>query len=161
VIHPKTIKPLQNKHIPLHVRCFLNPASAGTIISSTPVHNLPPIIVLKTNQVLMQFSSKDFSFVEDTLVDQLHRLFVEIKIRPNLSQNGAISLYCCLDDKPEKIEKLAIAASELFDVQVEKGIVLLTVRHYNEIVVKELMNQKTEVLSQKTRETLQVLIKDK
>lgn len=95
VIHPKTIKPLQNKGIPLHVRCFLKPTLPGTIISDQPVHQLPPIIVLKNNQVLMQFSSKDFSFVEDTLVNKLHGLFVEIKMRPNLSQNAAISLYCC------------------------------------------------------------------
>lgn len=159
VIHPKTIKPLQNKHIPLHVRCFLNPSAPGTIISNDPVHNLPPIVVIKNNQVLMQFNSKDFSFVEDILVEKLHELFVDIKIRPNLSQNGAISLYCCLDDKPEKIEKLAIAASELFDVQVEKEIVLLTIRHYNDAIINELMKNKIELLSQKTRETLQVLIK--
>ncbi len=160
VIHPKTIKPLQNKNIPLHVRCFLKPALAGTIISGQPVHNLPPIIVLKNNQVLMQFISKDFSFVEDSLVNKLHQLFVDIKIRPNLSQNAAISLYCCLDDKPEKIEKLALAASELFDVQVEKNVVLLTVRHYNEPVVIELTANKIELLSQKTKETIQVLLKD-
>ena len=160
VIHPKTIKPLQNKNIPLHVRCFLKPLLAGTIISNQPVHSLPPIIVLKNNQVLMQFSSKDFSFVEDTLVNKLHQLFVDIKIRPNLSQNGAISLYCCLDDKPEKIEKLALAASDLFDVQVEKEVVLLTVRHYNESVVKELTYNKIELLSQKTKETIQVLLKN-
>ena len=160
VIHPKTIKPLQNKNIPLHVRCFLKPMLAGTIISNLPAHNLPPIIVLKNNQVLMQFSSNNFSFVEDTLVNKLHQLFVDIKIRPNLSQNGAISLYCCLDDKPEKIEKLALAASELFDVQVEKEVVLLTVRHYNESVVKELTANKIELLSQQTRETIQVLLKN-
>ena len=160
VIHPKTIKPLQNKGIPLHVRCFLKPALPGTIISDHPVHNLPPIIVLKNNQVLMQFNSKDFSFVEDNLVNKLHQLFVDIKIRPNLSQNGAISLYCCLDDKPEKIEKLALAASELFDVQVEKEVVLLTVRHYNETIVTELTANKIELLSQKTKETIQVLLKN-
>ncbi len=160
VIHPKTIKPLQNKNIPLHVRCFLKPSLAGTIISGQPVHNLPPIIVLKNNQVLMQFNSKDFSFVEDSLVNKLHQLFVDIKIRPNLSQNAAISLYCCLDDKPEKIEKLALAASELFDVQVEKNVVLLTVRHYNEVVVTELTANKIELLSQKTKETIQILLKD-
>ena len=62
VIHPKTIKPLENKNIPLHVRCFLKPELTGTIISHKPVHNLPPIIVLKKNQVLMQLNSKDFSF---------------------------------------------------------------------------------------------------
>ena len=160
VIHPKTIKPLQNKGIPLHVRCFLKPALPGTIISDQPVHHLPPIIVLKNNQVLMQFSSKDFSFVEDTLVNKLHGLFVEIKMRPNLSQNAAISLYCCLDDRPEKIEKLALAASELFDVQVEKDVVLLTVRHYNDAVVEELTANKIELLSQKTKETIQVLLKN-
>lgn len=160
VIHPKTIKPLQNKNIPLHVRCFLKPALEGTIISGVPVHNLPPIIVLKNSQVLMQFNSKDFSFVEDSLVNKLHQLFVDIKIRPNLSQNAAISLYCCLDDKPEKIEKLALAASELFDVQVEKNVVLLTVRHYNETIVTELTANKIELLSQKTKETIQILLKD-
>ena len=158
VIHPKTIKPLQNKGIPLHVRCFLNPLLSGTIISHQPVHNLPPIIVVKNNQVLMQLHSKDFSFVEDSLVNKLHQLFVEIKIRPNLSQNGAISLFCCFDDKPDKIEKLALAASELFDVQVVKNVVLLTVRHYNDSIVKELTANKVELLSQKTRETIQVLM---
>lgn len=160
VIHPKTIKPLQNKGIPLHVRYFLKPLLPGTIISNHLVHHLPPIIVLKSNQVLMQFNSKDFSFVEDVLVNKLHELFVQIKIRPNLSQNGAISLYCCLDNWPEKIEKLALAASQLFDVQVEKDVVLLTIRHYTKTVVTELTANKTELLSQKTKETLQVLLKN-
>ena len=160
VIHPKTIKPLQNKGIPLHVRCFLKPELTGTIISSEPVHDLPPIIVLKHNQVLMQLSSRDFSFVEDTLVNKLHQLFTEIKIRPNLSQNGAISLFCCLDDKPEKIERLALAASELFDVQIEKDCMLLTIRHYNENIVQQLTRGKRQVLSQKTNEIIQVLIKE-
>ncbi len=159
VIHPKTIKPLQNKGIPLHVRCFVKPTLPGTIISNKPVYDLPPIIVLKNNQVLMQLNSKDFSFVEDTLVNKLHQLFVDIKIRPNLSQNGAISLYCCMDDKPGKIEKLALAASQLFDVQVQKDIVLLTVRHYNEALVEKLKAGKIELLSQKTKETIQVLMK--
>ena len=160
VIHPKTIKPLQNKGIPLHVRCFFNPSLPGTIISHQPVHNLPPIIVVKNNQVLIQLHSKDFSFVEDSLVNKLHQLFVEIKIRPNLSQNAAISLFCCFDDKPDKIEKLALAASELFDVQVIKDVVLLTVRHYNNDIVQMLTTDKIELLSQKTKETIQVLMKN-
>lgn len=160
VIHPKTIKPLQNKSIPLHVRCFLHPTLAGTIISNEPVHHLPPIIVIKKQQVLMQLSSRDFSFVEDTLVSKLHDLFIEIKIRPNLSQNGAISLLCSLDDKPGKIEKLALAASELFDVQIEKGLTLLTIRHYTDAIVQKLTSGKVQVLSQKTAETIQVLMKD-
>jgi len=159
VIHPKTIKPLENKGIPLHVRCFLDPGLPGTVISSKPVHNLPPVIVLKKDQVLMQLSSKDFSFVEEKPMSQLHEMFATIKIRPNLSQNGAISLLCCLDNKAEKIEKLALAASEIFDVQIEKDLTLLTIRHYTPEKIQELTKGKTIVLEQKTTETIQVLMR--
>jgi aspartate kinase len=159
VIHPKTIKPLENKNIPLHVRCFLNPELPGTVISSKPVHNLPPVIVLKKDQVLMELSSKDFSFVEEKPMSQLHEMFAAIKIRPNLSQNGAISLLCCLDDKAEKIEKLALAASEIFDVQIEKKLTLLTIRHYTAEKINELTKGKVIVLEQKTTETIQVLMR--
>ena len=83
VIHPKTIKPLQNKNIPLHVRCFLNPGAAGTIISSKHVHQLPPIIVLKQNQVLINLNSKDFSFVGEKPMVRLYEIFAELKIKPD------------------------------------------------------------------------------
>jgi aspartate kinase len=159
VIHPKTIKPLENKNIPLHVRCFLNPALPGTTISNKPVHNLPPVIVLKKDQVLMELSSKDFSFVEEKPMSQLHEMFASIKIRPNLSQNGAISLLCCLDNKAEKIEKLALAASEIFDVQIQKDLTLLTIRHYTESAIEALTKGKHIVLEQKTPETIQVLMR--
>ena len=159
VIHPKTIKPLENKNIPLHVRCFLKPGLAGTVISNKPVHHLPPVIVLKKNQVLMELSSKDFSFVEEKPMGQLHEMFDQVKIRPNLSQNGAISLLCCLDDKPEKIEKLALAASEIFDVQLQKNLTLLTIRHYTEEKIAELTKGKSMVLEQKTTDTIQVLMR--
>ncbi len=159
VIHPKTIKPLENKNIPLYVRSFLSPELKGTVISNKPVHNLPPVIVLKRKQVLMELSSKDFSFVEEKPLGLLHDMFARIKIRPNLSQNGAISLLNCFDDKTEKIEKLALAASEIFDVQVEKDLTLLTIRHYTEEKIKELTSGKKIVLEQKTTETIQVLMR--
>ena len=92
VIHPKTIKPLQNKNIPLHVRCFLKPCCTGTIISSKHEHQLPPIIVLKENQVLMNLNSKDFSFVGEKPMVRLYEIFAELKIKPNLTQNAAISI---------------------------------------------------------------------
>jgi aspartate kinase len=159
VIHPKTIKPLQNKGIPLLVKCFLNPDQPGTVISSVPTNHLPPIIVIKEQQVLMQVSSRDYSFVEDKLVAQLHDLLLENKIRPSLSQNGAISLLCSMDDRPEKIERLALAASEFFDVQIEKNCTLLTIRHYNDQIIQQLTEGRTQLLSQKTKETIQILLK--
>lgn len=160
VIHPKTIKPLQNKSIPLHVRCFIKPSLTGTVISNQPAHNLPPIIVVKQKQVLLKLSSKDYSFVEDTLVSKLHQLLNQVKVRTNLSQNGAISLLCCLDDRADKIEKLALAAGEFFDVQVQKDLTLLTVRHYTDEVIAKLTAGKKQVLSQKTADTIQVLLQN-
>jgi aspartate kinase len=159
VIHPKTIKPLQNKGIPLLVKSFIDPQLPGTVISNKNAKNLPPVIVVKEKQVLMQFKSKDFSFVEDKPVDSLHRIFREIKIKPNLSQNTAISLLCCFDDHPEKIDALAIAASEIFDVEVEKNLSLLTIRHYDAATIEKLTMQKAVVLEQKTPVTVQMLVR--
>ena len=89
----------------------------------------------------------------------MHEIFDTIKIRPNLSQNGAISLLCCLDNKPEKIDKLAALATEIFDVQLEKNLTLLTVRHYNDATIDNLTKGKIILLQQKTVETIQVLMR--
>jgi aspartate kinase len=158
VIHPKTIKPLENKNIPLYVKCFLQPELPGTVISKKHVQNLPPIIVIKTNQVLMQLNSKDFSFVSEKLVSQLYEIFTQVRIRPNLTQNGAISMLCCLDDIPEKIDKLASAASSIFEVQIEKNLELLTIRHYTKELIETLTKGKKVELEQKTADTIQMLL---
>jgi aspartate kinase len=158
VIHPKTIKPLQNKNIPLHVRCFLKPELPGTVINAEPAKQLPPIIIVKDNQVLLQLNSKDFSFVGETGISKLYELFARLKIRPNLTQTGAISIVCCLDDKAEKIEKLALAAAGFFDVAVQKDLSLLTIRHYTPEKIAALTQGKTILLEQKTTETIQVLM---
>lgn len=159
VIHPKTIKPLQNKNISLQVKCFLQPELPGTVISNQPVHNLPPIIVIKSRQVLVQLSSKDFSFVGETHVSRLYEIFAQVRIRPNLTQNGAISMLCCLDDVPNKIEKLALNASLIFEVQLEKDLTLLTIRHYSKELIEKLTANKTVLLEQRTSDTIQVLMK--
>ena len=160
VIHAKTIKPLQNKNIPLHVRCFLNPGADGTAISNKHVHQLPPIVVLKQNQVLINLSSKDFSFVGEKPMVRLYEIFAELKIKPNLMQSTAISIFICVDDLSEKIEKLAIMASEIFDVQLEKDLTLLTIRHYNADIINRLSKDKMIVLEQKTKDTIQMLMKN-
>jgi aspartate kinase len=160
VIHPKTIKPLQNKNIPLLVKSFLDPSLDGTVIDGKSVKNLPPVIVVKNNQVLIQFKSKDFSFVEDKPVEQLHGIYDNIKINPNLSQNTAISLLCCFDDKEEKIAQLASDASAIFDVELEKNLSLITIRHYDEATIELLTKDKVVVLQQKTMTTIQMLVRN-
>ena len=159
VIHPKTIKPLQNKDIPLYVKCFLDPALPGTVIHNKIGKDLPPIIVLKQEQVLVHLHTRDFSFVGETGTERLYHLFGEIRVRPNLMQSGAVSLQVCLDGRAGKIEQLALAASDLFDVQIEKGLTLLTIRHYDEAVLKRLTEGRKEVLRQQTPETVQILMR--
>jgi len=157
VIHPKTIKPLQNKGIPLLVKCFLNTSLPGTIISKKQVKNLPPIIVVKDNQVLMQLHSQDFSFVGEAPMAALYRMFAEVKVKPNLIQTGAISVQICMDDRPEKIEQLATTAASIFNVQIEKKLQLLTIRHYTNEVFEKLTEDKKIILTQRTPTTIQVL----
>jgi aspartate kinase len=158
VIHPKTIKPLQNKGIPLYVKCFLDPSLAGTVIHNKPVHNLPPVIVLKEKQVMLKLTSKDFSFVGEHHVGQLYSQFEKLHLKPNLTQNGAISFVCVLDDWAEKVEKLAFEASSIFDVELMKGLSLLTVRHYTKEAFEKLTEGKTILLRQQTPETIQLLL---
>jgi aspartate kinase len=157
VIHPKTIKPLQNKGIPLHVKCFLDTNLPGTTIRQKLVKNLPPIIVVKTQQALIELHSQDFSFVGEQPMIELYNIFSQLKIKANLIQTEAISLQLCLDDRKEKIEQLALAASSLFDIQVVKDLTLLTIRHYNEVVLEKLTAGKRILLLQKTPQTVQVL----
>ncbi|MBK5272036.1 MAG: aspartate kinase, partial [Bacteroidia bacterium] len=158
VIHPKTIKPLQNKSIPLYVKCFLDPSLPGTIIHNKPVHHLPPIIILKEKQVMLELKTRDFSFVSEHHVGKLYQLFENLSIKPNLTQNGAISFVCVLDDWAEKYEKLAFEIAEIFDVHATKELTLLTIRHYNNETIEKLTFKKTILLRQQTQETIKLLM---
>jgi aspartate kinase len=158
VIHPKTIKPLQNKSIPLHVKSFIDPEAQGTVIHNKTVSELPPIIVYKQKQVLMQLTSKDFSFVGEGLTAEMYKIFESIRFKPNLTQNAAISMLIVVDDHPEKVEDLALSASEFFDVHLEKDLTLLTIRHCNDNLLKKLQGEKKVVLKQQTPETVQVVL---
>lgn len=158
VIHPKTIKPLQNKSIPLYVKCFLDPSLPGTVIHNQQAQKLPSIIVLKEKQVMLQLNSKDFSFVGETHVGQLYHLFEKIKIKPNLTQNAAISFVCVVDDQGEKTERLAMEAASVFDTRVMKNLSLLTIRHADGDLLEKMTAGKTILLKQQTPDTVQVLM---
>lgn len=159
VIHPKTIKPLQNKNIPLLVKSFIDPSLPGTIINAQNTKKLPPVIVVKEKQVLVQFNSKDFSFVSGQPAEQLHDLIKQLHLESNLTQNTAISLLCCFDDK-EKLNVLASNAALLFDVELEKNLMLVTIRHYDEATIKTFTENRIIVLEQRTLETVQFLIRE-
>jgi aspartate kinase len=160
VIHPKTIKPLQNRNIPLYVKCFLDKNLPGTTISNLPVHHLPPVIVVKKNQALLYFHTRDFSFADEKPLAGLIEVLASLHVQANLLQTGAVRIDICVDDKADKIEKLALSASEHFDVQVEKNLTLLTIRHYRDELLQSLTAGKQIRLRQQTPDTVQVLLND-
>lgn len=156
VIHPKTIKPLQNKNIPLHVRSFIESEKTGTIVSKDPLpKNIPPIIVIKKNQALLNFSTKDFSFMaEDNLGDIIEE-FAKLRVKTNVMQNAAISMAVVIDYNESKLKELEHFLEPHFNVSIEKNIEVLTIRHYNDKIVNELTKGKDIVITQKTKDTVQ------
>lgn len=160
VIHPKTIKPLQNKNIPLYVKSFMDMRLPGTVIHEMKHHHLPPVIVYKQNQVLFSLQTNDFSFAEGKPTQYLNEILEELRIKPNLSQNAAISLMLCIDYIPDKTELLAARAAEIFEVQIQKDLTLLTIRYYTPEYITMLTENKDIVLEQKSKETIRLLMKD-
>lgn len=160
VIHPKTIKPLQNKNIPLYVKCFLDPALPGTIIHNSISKNLPPIIVIKRNQVMIELKSKDFSFIGEHTTEVLYELFEKLYITPTLTQNGAISIIYAFDNREEKISSFAAEAAQNFDVQVTPGLTLLTIRHYDDESLNKYAKGKQFLVRQQTVHNMRLLYKE-
>jgi aspartate kinase len=159
VIHPKTIKPLQNKNIPLYVKSFIDLRLPGTVITQKQNHHLPPMIVYKRRQALITLQTIHFSFVEGKPVNLLYEILSDLRLKPNLTQNGAISIMICIDDIEEKTAELASRASAFFEVQIQKNLTLLTIRHYTPEYI-ELLSKNSEILlEQKTPETIQILTK--
>jgi len=160
VIHPKTIKPLQNKQIPLLVKCFLDKNLPGTVIKeTTDVKQLPPIIVLKKNQVLLNITSKDYSFITEDKISDIYEIFHALKVKINLMQNGAINFSCCIDNNPEKIELLIKTLHEQFKIVYNEGLELLTVRYYEPSMLEAMSNGHTVLLEQRSPATIQRLWK--
>lgn len=159
VIHPKTIKPLQNKGIPLYVRCFLDPSLPGTVIHQTDkTIAYPPIMVLKTNQVLLQVNTRDYSFITEDNLSTIYQLFHDCKIKINMIQNAAISFVACIDANETKLNTLLERLQQHYDVKRNEQLFLFTVRHYTDEVLNEELKNRTVLLTQKTRQTIQMVV---
>lgn len=158
VIHPKTIKPIQNKKIPLHVRSFINSDKNGTLISETEKFiPYPPIKVLKENQILLSIQTRDFSFIGEKHLQKIFEVFASSRIRMNLMQNGAISFSCCVDAN-DRIHEVVDALHFEFKVLLNEGLELFTIRHYNDSIISEIIGEKKILLEQKSRHTIQFVL---
>jgi len=160
VIHPKTIKPLQNKSIPLYVKSFVNPDGEGTVISGDVEEVYPPIVMIDRNQALLQISTRDFSFVAEHHISQLFTLIADQRLQVNMMQNSAISFSVCVNDTDDKVQRFIGHIEKNFKVILDRELQLITVRHYTEEVLQNLLGGKIVMMEERSRGTVQVVVKD-
>ena len=160
VIHPKTIKPLQNKNINLHVKSFVYPNDPGTIIGDVQYESLIPSFIFKMDQALISISPKDFSFIAESNLKDIFSIFSKHVANINLMQNSAVSFQVCINNKPDRIAELVKDLEQLYNVSLESGLELITIRYYDTQTIDRVMVNKELVLEQKSKRTIQLVVKD-
>ncbi len=160
VIHPKTIKPLQNKKILLQVKPFLALEETGTVIGKeeSVVFDVPAVI-LKKNQILLSVTTKDFSFIAETNLSAIFAAFAEHQVKINTMQNSAMTFSCCVDDEPQKTDALIEVLKKEYKVLYNRGLELLTIRHYTNEVIERLTRDRQVLIEQRSRNTVQYVLK--
>ena len=160
VIHPKTIKPLQNKLIPLFVKPFLDHAGTGTHIGQFDqiTYSIPTIIV-KKEQVLMSISSRDFSFISEQNLSNILGHFAKANIKINTMQNSAMTWTCCFDYHEEKLNQIIAVLKSDFKVYYNESLSLITLRHYNQASIDEISKNKEVLIEQRSRNTVQLVLR--
>ena len=160
VIHPKTIKPIQNKQIPLHVRSFLFPESAGTVIRDFDERlTLPPIYILKENQLLLTLTPRDFSFIAEERLSRIFAVLAKYKLRLNLMQNSAISFSFCIDNNNAIFADFIQELQQEYEVLYNDHIRLVTIRHYTEEMIEEITGKQVVLVEQRSRTTAQFVLR--
>jgi aspartate kinase len=160
VIHPKTIKPLQNKGIPLYVRPFDRPSENGTKIGATMVKDHPPIVVIEPNQVLLRISTKDFSFVAEENLKEIFTRIADLRLKVNSMRNTAISFMVVLTHDIPKLELLMTSLKEQYDLTLFENIELITVRHADDKTLEELKRGKEILFAEQYEKTNQFIVKN-
>ena len=164
VIHPKTLKPLQNNQIPLYVKSFFDPEKEGTLI--TGVKKLPkdlktvPSFIFKIEQVLISILPRDYSFIVEENLSDIFKLFADRDIKINLMQHAALSFSVCVDEDKEKIPNLIETLQEEYKVLYNEGVELVTIRDYDQSTIERVTKGKKIYVEQKTRQTARFVVKD-
>ncbi len=159
VIHPKTVKPLQNKGIPLEVRSFFHPAETGTLIhAQAPAEQFIPSFIFKNDQVLISISNRDLSFVHEKMFSGVFELLSRHSIHMNLIQNSALTLTFCIDNHP-MINEMIDELGENYVVRYNTGLELITIRHYNDKAAEHVLQGREILLEQQNRTVVQYVIR--
>ena len=161
VIHPKTLQPLQKKEIPFYVKSFINPLLPGTSISKgVDLEPKTSCFIVKKNQLLISLSSIDFSFIMEENISEIFSLLHKFKIKVSLIQNTAISFSVCIEDKFGNFNELKTILSKKFKVSYNENVSLYTIRHFTKEAAEMVEKDKTVLLKQISRETMQVVTKE-
>jgi len=161
IIHPKTIKPLENANIRLRVKSFRDPEAPGTVIENLQAWSLPcPVYIRKTNQVLISISPRDFSFIMEENLSQIFGILSRQRVRAHVMQNSAISFSICTDNDPVRIPPLLTELKHLYTVRFNDAVQLYTIRHYDQDAINRITAEKKVLLEQKTRSTVHLVLID-
>ena len=161
VIHPKTIQPLAARRIPLRVRSFIDPTAAGTLIHDCQHPRLAPAFIQKTNQVLISFETRDFSFVSETHLDDIFATLAQVRLHANLMQNSALSFSVVADYDADRLRHLREALAGRLTIRHNaQGLTLYTVRNADDDARARVTAGREVVLEQRTRQTFQVLVRE-
>lgn len=161
VIHPKTIKPLQNHNIPLFVKSFKDPLASGTKISGVPTPETIPSFIFKVNQVLISIFPKDLSFIIEENLSDIFQIFHANKVKVNNMHNSAVSFSISADYEESKISSLIADLSNNYHIKYNTGLELVTIRYYNEKTIDRVTLNKEILLEIKSRHTCQILMKNR
>ncbi|MEI6346312.1 MAG: aspartate kinase [Bacteroidota bacterium] len=160
IIHPKTIKPLQNKSIPLIVKSFFNHKAPGSVIGNESTSNHIPCYIFKRNQALISIYPIDFSFIAEENLSLIFGLFAHFGVKINLMQNSAISFSVCVDYNPEKLKGLIAELNTEFKVRYNLDLELITVRNYNQETIDKVVKGRKILTEQKSRTTIQLVVEE-
>ncbi|MCC3156905.1 aspartate kinase [Hymenobacter sp. 15J16-1T3B] len=155
VIHPKTIKPLAVRRIPLYVKSFVDPAAEGTKIHDCKHGTLAPALIRKTDQCLVSFESKDLTFISEENLEVIFGTLAQVRLKINLMQNSAISFSVCTDWHEYRLRKLLEQLREQFTIYYNTGLELYTIKNYTPEAISQLTQGRELLLEQRTRQTFQ------
>ena len=159
VIHPKTLKPLENKLIPLKVRSFENLNSKGTLVGKgEDIIPKVPCFIQKENQILVSISALDFSFILEHNLSDIFQHLHKFKLKVNLIQNSALSFSMCIEDRFNTFEDFYNTIRSRFKMTYNKNVTLYTIRHFDAASKSKIENNNTVLLRQTSRETVQIVI---
>jgi len=160
VIHPRTIQPLQNKGIPLYIRSFLLPNGTGSLIHDIDTYEADlPSFIFRFNQALLSISPRDFSFITEKSLHLLFGLMADYRIRLNLMQHSAITVSICVDEDERKLPDFILSLKQKdFQVRYNKGLELITIRHYSPGAIENVLHNRTILLEQRSRSTVQYIV---